>query len=149
MDYNFKLAWEKFINGCDTLENMGAWDVEKNGELEAYCENILVSTLLYFVATDGKVSQVETEKFNQNFGFSYTLDDLCNITETMSSELKTFVENPREVFETLEKVSPDLASAFLFTVVLGCTTVIESDGILSQRETDALESFLQKLEALK
>lgn len=40
---DFKFTWERFINGFDAIEENGAWDKEEYGEMEVYCENILIS----------------------------------------------------------------------------------------------------------
>ena len=38
---DFKFEWERFLNGFDSLEEIGKWDVDEHGEMETFCENVL------------------------------------------------------------------------------------------------------------
>ena len=33
---SFKFKFEKFLTGCDSIEEMGLWNLDENGEMDAY-----------------------------------------------------------------------------------------------------------------
>lgn len=39
----FKFAYEKFMFGCEALEEMGVWDEEQYGDMLTYYDNDIVS----------------------------------------------------------------------------------------------------------
>ena len=39
---SFQMKYEAFLTGCDALEELGEWDVENLGEMEAFYANDMV-----------------------------------------------------------------------------------------------------------
>ena len=49
---SFRLQHEKFLNGCDSIEVTGAWDLENYGEMDAFYSHDLVSIIVRLIASD-------------------------------------------------------------------------------------------------
>ena len=67
----FRFKNEKFFIGCDAMEELDLWDKEKNGEMEAFYQNDLISVILRLTAIDGMIAEKEVQFFNDVFGFNY------------------------------------------------------------------------------
>lgn len=145
MHTDFSLRWEKFLNGFDSLEELGYWDKEANGEMDAYCENLLVSILMHFMAVDGTVKKEEVEKMNAIFGFDYGFLFVEQICKTMDDKLAEFVDNPQTVFALVTQAQSKIAEALKELLVEACRVVIESDGVVAESEKTSLDAFIDKL----
>ena len=47
---DFKFKYERFLTGCDAIEENGQWDREKFGEMDAFYSNDLVSVIIRLIA---------------------------------------------------------------------------------------------------
>lgn len=141
---DFKFTWERFINGFDAIEENGAWDKEEYGEMEVYCENILISVIMHFIAVDGKVTQTEVDTLNKLFDFDFSFEyvqDLCN---TMDDELDDYVEMPNQLIEVIAEANEKIADSFKMLLVDACNAIVESDDV-TIIENDELKELISNL----
>ncbi len=142
---SFKLKFEKFITGCDAIEEMGLWDKEKNGEMEAFYSADMVSVIMRLTAVDGTFAYNEVKYINDVFGFSYTVDELRTIYADCKEAIETvFAENLENGYAYMKRINEKLADAYKELVLLICDIVIESDGVIATAEVQMAE----KLKAL-
>ena len=77
----FRTKYERFILGCDALEDLKEWDKDALGEMDVYYENELLGMILRLIVADGKISAKEAEALNRSFGFSQTPESLAEVYE--------------------------------------------------------------------
>lgn len=53
----FNTKYERFLIGCDALEDLNLWDKEEHGEMDVFYQNDLVSVILRLIAADGEVNE--------------------------------------------------------------------------------------------
>lgn len=140
---SFKLQYEQFRIGCDAMEELGLWDKEALGEMEAYFEEELTSLLLGVIAADGSVSQREAAQLNALFGLSYPVERLKRLYANGAEGLKTLLdETPGSGIALLRARNGRLADAYRTLLFLACDILIAADGTVSEDERAAL-SFLR------
>lgn len=143
---SFKTKYESFLTGCDALESLKLWDLEENGEMDVYFSNDLVSIIIRLIAADGDISQSEVEFLNDVFGFEYNVEELKDIYEQCGDNIKTIFDNEIENgLKNLNTINPKLADMYKELIDLICDIVIESDGVISNVETE----LAKKLKSLK
>ena len=146
----FKTKLQGFIKGCNKLEAAGAWDKKEYGEMEAYYQNDLVVAILRIIAADGNISKKETECLNMAFGFDYTVDELREVYENCEESFGLpFEEQAKEGFKLLSSVSKESADAYKELLELTCDIIIQSDGIIAEKETVELEKIKAAIFDLK
>ena len=89
---SFKFKFEKFLTGCDSIEEMGLWNLEENGEMDAYYSADLTSVIIRLIAADGNVTQKEVDYLNDIFGFEYTVEELAAIYDDCAEAIDTILE---------------------------------------------------------
>ena len=126
----FRFQYERFHLGCDAIEETGAWDKEKFGEMGAFYENDLLSMILRVIVADGKISEKETY-------------DNCRaaIGESFDVKFKNGVE-------CMKNINVKLAA--LYSELLGtiCDILIASDGEISPdeiQEAQRIKSLLSDI----
>ena len=67
----FKVKYDAFLIGCDSIEELGMWDKEEFGEMDAFYLNDLSSVVIRLIAADGKITQKEVDYLNAPFEFDY------------------------------------------------------------------------------
>ena len=142
---SFKLKYEKFLCGCDSVEEMGLWDKETYGEMDAFYSADLVSVIIRLIAADGAVSQAEVAYINDIFGFAYTVEEL----QTLYKECEEGIEHIYDEgiaggYAVMKAINGKLAAAYKELLTLICDIVMASDGVLAAPELD----MAQKLKAL-
>ena len=136
----FKFNHEAFINGCDSLEELGLWDKDALGEMDAFYSNDLTSVIIRLIATDGRVTQREVDYLNATFGFEYTLDGLTEVYESCKDDIgRSFDENFENGITYMRKINSNLADAYKGLLALICDIIIESDGIVARAELDEVK----------
>lgn len=132
---SFRIKHEAFINGCDSIEEMGLWDKEEFGEMDAFYSNDLASVIIRLIAADGNISSKEVDYLNATFELDYTLDELVEVYDSCKEEIGHAFD---EIFENgiklLRNINTKLADAYKELLVLICDIIIESDGIISENE---------------
>jgi hypothetical protein len=132
---SFKVKYEEFITGCDSIEEMGLWDKEALGEMDAFYANDLTSIIIRLIASDGKITQKEVDYFNDSFGFEYTLGELKDVYDSCKDDIgRSFDENFENGISYMRRVNSKLADAYKELLSLICDIIIESDGMISEAE---------------
>lgn len=144
MSMDFKFTWERFINGFDAIEEAGGWNKEEYGEMEVYCENILISVIMHFIAVDGKVTQTEVDTLNKLFDFDFSFEYVQDLCYTMDDELDDYVETPNQLIEVIAQANEKIAKDFKILLVDACNAIIESDDV-SISENDELKELINNL----
>ena len=145
---SFKLKYELFLNGCDSLEEIDRWDKESLGEMDTYYVNDLVSVVLRLIAADGVFSEKETEYLNRFFGFDYTPEDLQKIYADLKDAIDAlFSEGIASGIEMLREINLPLSETYRDLLCTACDVIIASDSVidgaellLAQQLKDALGS---------
>lgn len=141
----FKTKYERFLIGCDALEDLNLWDKEEHGEMDVFYENNLISVILRLIAIDGKISRKETEYLNKNFGFDYTASELADIYENCEEEIShSFDEQFENGITYMRSINEKLADMYKELLVLICDIIIESDDVIAPEEIEEAK----KLKAL-
>lgn len=134
---SFQLKYEKFLNGCDSVEEMGLWDKEAYGEMDAFYSADLVSVIIRLIAADGAISQAEVGYINDIFGFTYTVEELQVIYEECGEGIEAiYDEGVASGYALLKGINEKLAAAYKELLSLICDIVMESDGVIAAPELD-------------
>lgn len=132
---SFKMKHESFIIGCDSIEEMGLWDKETLGEMDAFYSNDLTSVIIRLIATDGKITQKEVDYLNEIFDFEYTVDELIDVYNSCKDDIgHAFDENFENGITYMRKINAKLADVYKELLSLICEIIIESDGVIAESE---------------
>ena len=143
----FKIKYEKFIIGCDSLEEIDAWDKKAHGEMDVYYENEIISIIVGLIVSDGEIGDKEVEYLNKNFGFEYTAKDIYDIYESCDDELDDyFDENFENGLSLMRSVNTELADVYKELLRLICSIILESDGVATDEELEELERIRNLLD---
>lgn len=133
----FKTKYERFLIGCDALEDLNLWDKEEHGEMDVFYQNDLVSVILRLIAVDDDISEKEAEYLNKNFGFEYTADELADIYESCDEEIShSFDEQFENGITYMRSINEKLADAYKELLALICDIIIESDDVITPEEIE-------------
>ena len=133
----FKSKYEKFLIGCDAIEELNQWNQEKYGEMDAFYQNDLVSVIIRLIAADGIISKKEVEYLNYNFGFAYTVDELADVYASCKEQIgHSFDESFANGITSMRAINSKLAEAYKELLVLICDIIMESDGVISKSESE-------------
>ena len=131
----FREKHDKFFDSCDAAEEAGLWNKEEYGEMEAFFQNDLVSVILRLVIIDGNISEKEIRYLNYNFGFDYTKYELAELYKDCMEGIDDI---SGELFEqgiaVLRSLNEKLADDYKELLTLICDIIIESDGIIDEKE---------------
>ena len=134
---SFKFKFEKFLTGCDSIEEMGLWNLEENGEMDAYYSADLTSVIIRLIAADGNVTQKEVDYLNDIFGFEYTVEELAAIYDDCAEAIDSIFEDGAENgLSLMRSINEKLADAYIDLIVTICDIVIESDGVIDAAEIE-------------
>ena len=126
----FKLEYDRFLIGCDALEEEGLWDMDALGEMEACYQNDLVGVILRLIASDGEISARETEYLNKTFGFEYAPEELEALCQSCLDAFDgAFDEQARAGYRLMQSKNEKLADAYRELLELVCDILKESDGV--------------------
>ena len=141
----FKTKYERFLIGCDALEDLNLWDKDEHGEMDVFYQNDLVSVILRLIAVDGKISRKEAEYLNKSFGFDYTASELADIYENCEEEIShSFDEQFENGVTYMRSINEKLADMYKELLGLICDIIIESDDVIASEEVEEAK----KLKAL-
>ena len=139
---SFKTKHELFLIGCDSIEDMGLWDKETLGEMDAFYSNDMASIIIRLIASDGKITGKEVEFLNKTFEFDYSLQELKYVYESTEDCLgHSFDENFENGISYLRKINSKLADAYKELLFLICEIIIESDGVVAEEEITEIEKL--------
>ena len=138
----FKTKYERFLIGCDALEELNLWDKEEHGEMDVFYQNDLVSVILRLIAVDGEISEKEAEYLNKNFGFEYTADELADIYESCEEEIShSFDEQFENGITYMRSINEKLADMYKELLGLICDIIIESDDVIAPEEIEEVKNL--------
>lgn len=134
---------ESFMIGCDSQEEIKAWNKEINGEMDAYYLNEFISTVLRLVAADKIINENEVEYINQCFGFDYSLEELQEIYDNCHEEISGSISDRlSDDYKRLQTINNKLAEEFKQLLILMCDVIVESDGVVNDSEKKELELII-------
>ena len=137
---SFKLKLEKFLLGCDAIEELGLWDKEQYGEMDVFYQNDLVSIFIRLIAADGVISGREVDYLNKNFGFSYSIAELRDVYQNCREEIgHSFDETFENGITLMRSINEKLADAYKELLGLICDIIIESDGVVTETEQEEVK----------
>lgn len=140
LDYlseSFKLKYEKFLIGCDSLEEIEKWDKESLGEMDAYYSNDILCVILRLIAADGDFTEEETQYLNEIFGFDYTTDEITSLYDDCKDAIEAlFDDGIDKGVSMMRGVNEKLADAYKDMLLTACDVIIESDGVIDRAEID-------------
>lgn len=137
---SFKLKLEKFLLGCDAIEELGLWDKEQYGEMDVFYQNDLVSIIIRLIAADGVISGREVDYLNKNFGFSYSIAELRDVYQNCREEIgHSFDETFENGITLMRSINEKLADAYKELLSLICDIIIESDGVVTETEQEEVK----------
>lgn len=137
---SFKMKYESFLIGCDSIEKMGLWDKEAHGEMDAFYSNDLTSVIIRLIATDGKITQKEVDYLNETFDFEYSLEELIDVYNACRDDIgQAFDENFENGITYMRKINAKLADAYKELLSLICEIIIESDGVIAESEVSEVK----------
>ncbi|MCR5510974.1 MAG: hypothetical protein K6F54_08515 [Lachnospiraceae bacterium] len=144
----FRARFDAFTNGCDSLEEIEAWDVEEYGDMDVYYLNEILSIILRLIVVDGKISSREVEYLNKNFGFEYSREELEEICAGTLSELyDSFEERIASDITLMGDVNVKLAEEFKELVELVCNIIAESDENIAEEEREEIRKMKAVIKA--
>lgn len=136
----FKAKYERFILGCDALEELDSWDRDALGEMDVYYENELLGMILRLIVADGEISAKECRSLNDCFGFEQTPETLSAVYENCREKYTRPIEEAfTESFRLMEGVNAKLADAYRELLSLICDILIGSDGVIQPSEIKEAE----------
>ena len=141
----FRSKYERFLIGCDAIEELDQWDKEENGEMDVFYENDLVSVILRLIAVDGDINDKEAEYLNRTFGFEYTTEELKDVYTSCEEDVShSFDEQFENGITLMRSINEKLADAYKELLSLICEIIIESDDVIAPEEIEEAKS-LKKL----
>ena len=142
---SFKMKYASFLVGCDSVEEMGLWDKEMYGEMDAFYSNDLISVIIRLIAADGEITQAEVDYLNETFDFEYSLEELIAVYNACKDDIgHAFDDNFENGITYLRKINAKLADAYKELLFLICEIIIESDGVIAESEV----SEVKRLQAM-
>lgn len=142
----FKYKHEAFITGCDSVEQMGLWNLDELGEMDVFYANEMMSLILRLVVADGRVEQGEVDFINDLFGFSYSLKELKEVYENCEDLIASIFDSEiPEGLHLLRSINERLAGAYRELLALLSDIIIAGDGVVSEKET-VLAKRLKEIE---
>ena len=134
---SFKMKYESFLTGCDSIEEMGLWDKEAHGEMDVFYSNDLASVIIRLIAVDGVIAQKEVDYLNSTFGFGYTLAQLQEVYDNCKEDIgHAFDETFENGITLMRKINAKLADAYKELLGLICTIIMEGDGTVAAAEIE-------------
>ncbi|MBR3630480.1 MAG: hypothetical protein IKN55_08435 [Oscillospiraceae bacterium] len=133
---SFKLKYERFLIGCDAVQEEGNWSTQNLGDMGAYYTRELLILILRIITADGWVAQKEVDYLNEFFGFTYTRPELDQALEGLEDRLRSrsAEKSITDSVKLLHGINPRLAGAFRELVSLSCTIMSLSDGFVTKEE---------------
>lgn len=145
----FDQKYTQFIQNCDKLEAMDAWNKEENGEMEAYFANHIFCTVIRMLAVDLELSGEELLTAAKLFSFGtpeQTLDESFWELYDHLSELgddQWFCNWLQEDVDLLYSVDGTMAIAFRELLAIACQITMESDHEIKNVETSFAKQVLE------
>lgn len=131
----FKALYERFLIGCDSIEELGIWNKDELGEMDVFYTNDLVSVIIRLITSDREISEKEVSYLNESFGFEYSVEELRDVYENCGEEIEcSFDENYVNGITYMRSINPKLADAYKELLGLICDIIVQSDNFISDEE---------------
>jgi uncharacterized tellurite resistance protein B-like protein len=144
-DYNRVLY--AFIGKCDELEAQKRWDVEQDGQMEAYFQNVLYCIVLRIASADGKFTKEERKYLHEIFDTPEDEDSVRDLfIECGDSVDEMFNTQIDDSIKKLEGKDPETADLFKNLIYLICEIVVASDESLAGAEKELVERIKRYLD---
>ena len=144
----FRLNYERFLVGCDALEQEGLWPVEELGEMDVYFANDLACTIIRLIAADGKFSDDEVAFLNESLGFNYRIEELQAVYAECGDKIAALLENELDdSISKLKSVNPHLADTYKQMLIMLAQIVVESDGVVTESEKTVANQLLEVIQS--
>ncbi len=141
MSEGFKAQYEKFLQGCDALEENGDWDVRADGQMEAYYLNDMMCVIVSLISADGEFSEDEAKYVNDAFGFRYSAAELKELYNTNGADIRNMLENEIPAgWRKMKAVNEKLAEHYRNMLYQICDIIAESDGVIHIAELKQIET---------
>jgi hypothetical protein len=143
----FHKKYEQFLAGCDSVEELERWNTSYYGDMDVFYTNDLVSVIISLIASDGEISQREVAYLNEAFGFDMTLEALIAVYENSPEAIdNTCNETFASGIDRLETINPKLAEAYRELLSLICDIIMESDGVITEKEVAKAKALKAQFE---
>ncbi len=143
----FKFKFEKFLIGCDSIEEMDLWNLDRFGEMDVYYSNDITSVIIRLIAADGEFSAKEVEFLNDMFGFEYDEDELREIYDECSDGIENIFDDGVENGLTVMKaINEKLANTYKELMILICDIIIAADGEINNIEIELVKNLKADLD---
>ena len=143
----FRLQYEKFLHGCDSIEMDGDWNVYDSGDMETYYFNDMLCLILHLVSADGEFTSAEADFVNAMFGSEYTAEELAEVYQSEKKDIRNMAEaeipSDYRRLKTINEGLADLFKEMLFSI---CEIISESDGILRNTELNIIDRLHSQLD---
>ncbi len=144
---SFNTKFESFLTGCDSVEEMGLWDRETLGEMDAFYVNDLLSVIIRLIASDGNISAKEVQYLNETFGFAYTQEELVAVYNSCQEDIgHAFDESFQNGISYMRKINGKLADAYKELLALSCRIIVEGDGVVAPEEIAEIRCLMAMCE---
>lgn len=141
----FRFLYEKFLNGCDAVEELGKWNKDEYGEMDSYYTNDLCTVVIRIIAVDGNVSKSEVKYLNDNFGFSYSVSELTEVYASCRDRIDEYFDtNFADGIAYMRSINAKLSEVYAEMLRLICDIIIESDTVIADKEM----KIVNKLKAI-
>lgn len=143
---SLKKAYKELLFKFDVAEASLDWDTESFGKLYVYYEDILISSVLALIVSDGDIHEKELNFLNNAFDLTYTLEDLKEAYQRRLHIIENILdEDPEDDVKHLAELDKDLAGDYKKILAEAIHRIIESDGIIRSEERVKAEKILDDL----
>ena len=107
--------------------------------MDVFYENEILSVILSLIIADGTISEAEVRYLNDNFGLSYSVEQLKTVYTALGDEIDAFFERYFKAgYQMLQGIHEKLATAYKELFELICQIIVESDGRVSEEEKQVI-----------
>jgi tellurite resistance protein len=143
---SFVQRFDDFLERCAALEEVGAWDVDRNGLMSAYFESDLMAVTLQIMSADGVFEHAEAEVISGMFGCEYTPSDLRETYRTLGSVINDYTRGEAsEALALLRHIDPKLCDEYRQLILGAAEVVSAADGVAEGPERRIIERLRSAL----
>ena len=142
----FRHNYEKFLIGCDAMEEERLWNKEKLGEMDAYFANEILCVIVRLIASDGTIVPDEVDYLNRALGFDYTVNELHAVYEENGEQINRMFDRKIEAsVKVLRAARPDIADSYVAMLQSIRDIIIASDEVITEEEKRDAEQLKKQI----
>lgn len=142
----FKLKLDRFITGCDAIEDSGLWDRDTHGEMDSYYQNDMISVIVQLISVDGNFSVDEVRFVNEAFGFDYSVNELRDVYFNCKDAIDIVIDSNVVLgMSYLRSINEMLADAYKDLLLTICDIIMNSDGKIKKVEVQMINTLKKAL----